>query len=161
MMSPVKIIRQICSVLLLAVFLFGITGMSLYRHACLSSKTLEVTAYPEFVSGQGDECCPTEGAGYQSAPRDRFQAGAPLSVDEPSCCKTSRIVLRLEFFSLTLEKAVVPAVTAEAGLLTEDPRLSVVSGSGFPTISGGYHAPPGKAGKQLVLFLSQPKVPRS
>lgn len=161
MMSALKIVRQVSGLLLVAVFLFGITGMSVYRHACRSSNTLEVTAYPEFHGNDGDGCCATEEAGYISAPRDRFNANAPLSVDEAACCKSSLNVFRLEVVSLTLQKIPVPEQIAEISPLTQLTHVALAFEAGSPVRMAGYRAPPGKAGKQLVLFLRQPRVPCS
>ena len=150
MMNTVK---RIGNLILLAVFLFGITGLSIFHHNCTSSNQQRISLYAEIFREAPGSCCGdevTEPSGHVAV-QQQF--------DAVPCCKSTNIFLTLHFFSERLPKLVVQTVeTAAVPFLT--PLCPVAAIDQQPLAAGLFrvHSPP-LFGKQLIHFLHQIKIP--
>ncbi len=148
-------VRRIGSVVLLLVFLFGISGISIFHHTCTSSNLDRVTLYADIFHEAPPSCCADE-AGDPVAPSF---SGVNTAIDATPCCRNVNAFLVLHIvsnqFSRSLQVVSVPVVA----FCFSD--LSVKSTCDPFQIASGrfqFHSPP-LAGRQLVHFLHQIKIP--
>ena len=156
----VNTIRRIGVILLLLVFLFGTTGLSVLRHICNSSHEKNITVYPEFFKSSGDACCDDETTGYASACSIEHEKDAiPQNVEAMPCCITTISLFKLEILTEQIHKLTIGAAHAFLPLgpfllLTipdyKQPRLEPAHFQFF--------SPP-LFGKLLVQYLHQMKIP--
>ena len=148
-------IRSLFTLLILAVFLTGTTGVSFYIHECSSSNTREVVAFPEITNKAISCCCDQEVHGSIHT-----EESIPF-IEEPPCCTNKRIYLKATFtgfpvsYQLTgkLNHADLPADFLS--MLYEDQKQEIAR-----PVTIVDHPPP-LSGKSLIHFLHQIKIPAS
>ena len=145
--------KRIGNLFLLAVFLFGITGLSIFHHTCTSSNQQRVSLYAEIYKAAPGSCCGDEA--YEHS----HHATSNQQFDAVPCCKSTNIFLTLQFTSERLPKLVSQTVeTADVPFLTQ---FCPVPASDQKQPAAGLfrvHSPP-LFGKQLIHFLHQIKIP--
>jgi len=140
---------------LLAVFLFGITGLSVFHHTCTSSNQEKIAFYAEIFKQAPGSCCEDDAIDHPVA----GLTGMSLSFDATSCCKSTTSFLALRIISERQDKLVIPyAIPMPA------PNLRPLSQPAFESqvlihpVHFQFHSPP-RYGKQLVHYLHQIKIP--
>ena len=150
-----KTIQRICILGLLAVFLFGITGLSVFHHTCSSSNRDQVAVYTGIFGEAPGSCCGDE----VSAAVTLHVPATAQNIDEPPCCKSTTTFLTLHIISETGSKLIlkdvacfpVPYPIALNGCMVKNK---------LPEISINLHPPPFPlAGRPLVYFLHQIRIP--
>ena len=149
-----SLLRNTILYFMLAVFLAGMNGVSFYVHECSSSNIREVFAFREIFEQKASCCCEDETC--------VVSPGAPiLSLSEQECCKSSLIYLKA---AITALRVISPDDNNE---MTSDATADIPGFVPFdesctaafvtPVV---YHPPP-LAGRSLVLYLHQIKIPVS
>jgi hypothetical protein len=158
-----KALKSIFALLILVVFLFGTTGLSVFHHFCSSSNEHDVTLYPELFDGSGDSCCADEEAGYACARHQGSAQGAnPLGFDAPPCCKTVITFHKLEITSQRINReSFTSRLTHAAFAESVTPGFGLADRPVFTPAHFQFYSPPLLSGKQLVLFLNQLRIPFS
>ncbi len=155
-----KTIQRIAAFLLLLVFLFGTTGLSVFRHICHSSNENNTSVYPEFFKNAASSCCADELTGYTSAGSGKATESDPFQHFNPApCCKIIISFFKLEILTVRVEKVVFHTFFSRYPLYA----ISLLQLPVFlqPLLQPAYfqyHSPP-LFGKMLVQFLHQMKIP--
>ena len=156
----IKTLQRIGILVLLAVFLFGTTGISVLHHICNSSNKHFVTAYPEIFKNAGSSCCEEESTGYASASHgDDPGATMPGNISSEPCCKNIASFFKLQILTERVEKLVLNTIS-------EHQPPYPVSVSQVPNVEQPllqpvhfqFYSPP-LFGKLLVHYLHQIKIP--
>ena len=150
-----EIVKRTGILALLMVFLFGITGISIFHHGCTSSSNQQVTVYAEIYRQAPVSCC--EGEAFE--PFAGHHEGLPQNITATPCCKSTNAFLALHIITerthklaLQPEAPVLISYTGPAAEpLPEKPGL-------FHTIRVQFHSPP-RFGTELIHFLHQIKIP--
>ncbi|MFZ4520582.1 MAG: hypothetical protein ACOYNC_02690 [Bacteroidales bacterium] len=156
-----KIVQRIGTVLVLLVFLFGTTGISVFHHICNSSRQDNASVYPEIFVRAGTSCCVDESTGYTCAGHDHAsqEISDHQTVDAIPCCKSIVSFFRLEVLTVRAEKLVLAFNQAPLAqypvILTEK---STPEQPGVQPSHYQFYSPP-LFGRVLVYFLHQIKIP--
>jgi hypothetical protein len=148
-------LKRIGSIVLLMVFLFGITGLSVFHHTCSCSNEEHTVLYTDIFKEAPGNCCGDES---MDIPVDRHSAQSP-AFDASSCCKSTTTFLALHIISERQDKSVMlPALSFGAPLSLALPGLSLENPLLIHAVHYQFHSPP-RFGKQLVHYLHQIKIP--
>ena len=152
-----KLVRQIGSLILVSVFLFGVSGLSVFHHSCASSGTDKVALYAGIFKAVPASCCEDENEpGIANSAADHGQG-----FDATPCCKSTNLFLALHVVSETVSVLHVTATAVPAHV--ELPLLPVpeaVSQVFIKEARYQFHSPP-LYGIDLIHFLHQIKIPAS
>jgi hypothetical protein len=155
-----KSLHRIGSFLVLAVFLLGTTGLSVFHHICSLSHEDTVMVYPGFVTDPGLSCSsddPVEAACCCKADVRHDCCGESFAA--LPCCKSIASFIRLEILTLRVEKLYLPVLEAVAVVASEtDDRLHADDLLFFRPGIFIMHPPP-RYGRMLVHYLHQVKIP--
>ena len=147
------LLRSFPYLLLLAIFLYGTTGISFKIHECKSSNTKEVFLFAGIFNHHSSCGCSEEDL-------QKAQENQSLQFNDPDCCKTTRLYFKAPFLgfpvinnqnSVDLPNILLP------GFLTflqesVEPEMPC-----FIPIQD--HAPPPLSGRLLVQTIHQIKIP--
>ncbi len=152
-----EIVKRTGILALLMVFLFGITGISIFHHGCTSSSNQQVTVYAEIYWQAPVSCC--EGEAFE--PSRGHHDGLPQHITATPCCKSINTFLALHIAterinSLKLQQTAPVVINTPALLPVALPENPVR----LQTSRFQFHSPP-LFGKELVHFLHQIKIPAS
>ena len=140
---------------LLMVFLFGITGLSIFHHTCSSSNQDKISVYAEIYKGAPVSCCEDETFG--SSPVN--PADLPQNFQSAPCCKSTNYFLALQIISERLYRIEVKDVTPISSPLPLPlPEFSTDNQLLVHSVYFQFYSPP-LFGKQLIHYLHQIKIP--
>ena len=151
-----KIVRYIGNIIILLVFLFGITGITVFHHICNSSNQETVTVYPELSGSPSASCCEDDATAHVVFP----DPAAPQKIDPSPCCKSISSYLKLNYISERTEKLslilypVQESIFQANELTLPDPDQSCDQPVYFQ-----FYSPPHRYGRQLIQYLHQIKIP--
>ncbi|MCX6306336.1 MAG: hypothetical protein NT040_15330 [Bacteroidetes bacterium] len=155
-----KTIQRTGVLLLLLVFLFGTTGISVFHHICSSSGQDNASVYPELFIRAGTSCCVDESTGYSCAHHETAAGSAEHhAVDAPPCCKSNLSFFKLEIPTERVEKLALNIDNAQLPLYPV--ILTMDRAAEQPPLMPAhfqFYSPP-LFGKVLVHFLHQMKIP--
>ena len=148
-------VKRIGTLFLLVIFLFGITGLSVFHHTCGSSHKDKVTLYAEIFKAAPGSCCEGEALKYASGCLEDMTR----KFDATPCCKSTNTFLSLHIVTERHDKLVIKGfasipISFPASLpvfILTDP----IPGS---SVYFQFYSPP-LTGKQLVHYLHQIKIP--
>ncbi|MEI7663516.1 MAG: hypothetical protein WCK34_15010 [Bacteroidota bacterium] len=150
-----EIVKRITAIFLLLVFLFGITGLSVFHHTCTGSNEEKRAAYAEIFKEAPGSCC--SGEAFQ-----HFTINAsvtPRHIEATPCCKSTNTFLTLQVLSERQLKTVVQnAMQVMIPFLSSLPAIAIENQFPLQPRYFQFHSPP-LFGKQLVHFLHQSKIP--
>ena len=150
-----KLIRQITGMLILLVFLYGTTGITVFHHVCNGSEEETTSLYPEIAGYSGPSCCADEDPGRVILPDPH----APLVMEPVPCCKSTSSYLKMRIITVRTEKQEPVIITAiPSFVLPETPVCDNEQAFLYPSITRN-HAPPPWSGKKLIHYLHQIKIP--
>jgi hypothetical protein len=148
-------VKRTGTLLLLMIFLFGITGLSVFRHTCTSSNKEKTAFYAGIFKEAPGSCCGDEAMDQPVC----SHAGLPQAFDEPSCCKSTTSFLSLHIISERQDKLAMQGALSfqvpQALTLSDPAPASQVL---IRPVHFQFHSPP-RYGKQLVHYLHQIKIP--
>jgi hypothetical protein len=145
--------QTVLSLLVLAVFLTGTTGVSFFVHECTSSREKEVFPFPEIFDNKVDCCCDGENQ------HEVIDGNQISSLNAPECCKNTHIYLKAsfngfpQFFQFTPDLSAKNIPTDFLNSLHEDIYSEI------KTTEPRVDHPPPRSGKILIHFLQQIKIP--
>jgi len=147
--------KRIGSLLLLMVFLFGITGLSVFHHTCSCSNEEHIVLYTDIFKETPESCC---GDASMDIPVDSHSAQSQ-GFEASSCCRSTTTFLVLHVISERQDEQVaLPAISFPASLSLDLPGLSLESPLLIHAVHYQFHSPP-RFGKQLLHYLHQIKIP--
>lgn len=155
-----KTIQRIGVFLLLLVFLFGTTGISVFHHICSSSNQEDVSVYPEFFKKSGSGCCVDEETGYACSQRvNSCNEALGQHIDASPCCISILSFFKLDILTVRAHQLLINDVLVQ--LVDYTDSLITTLSADRPFIIPGhfqFFSPP-LFGKVLVHFLHQMKIP--
>lgn len=143
-----KTFSKIGILFLILVYFMGSTGVSFYRHICISSGTSSMIVYPGLFKSPGSCCC--------SKPNT---ARWPASIEVASCCKSLSTLIRFNSgyvpSGATLIPISQPWVQSEH---SAELKTKCLQPEFNPLRYFEFYSPP-YYGKRLIHFLHQIKIP--
>ena len=150
-------IRKIAVFLILGIFLYTVTGVSVWHHHCNSSREDHIAFYPELF-GTGSSCCGEEETMPQNYSKSARQSDHQ-AVEEAPCCKSTLTFLKADILPFTPGKTRIGGI--ESGTMTPNCQINLfnaVEPEPKP-VWLRFHSPPPVYGKKLIHFLHQIKIP--
>jgi hypothetical protein len=152
-MALLKLVKNILTIVLLLVFIISTSGITILSHYCSGSKKTIRSILPELSGSQ-------EGCGGMSCSKSFKIALERESISKASCCKENSVFYKIA----VVETPPVNQFSIKIpfnNLIAPDLYLATLASSEitnthFPQVH--CESPP-VAGKQLVVFLQQLRIP--
>ncbi|MEI6683240.1 MAG: hypothetical protein WCO44_11460 [Bacteroidota bacterium] len=148
-------VKRIGIIALLTVFLFGITGISVFHHACTSSNKEQVTVYAEIYRQAPVSCC--EGEAFE--PFRGHRDGMQQYLSAVPCCKSTNTFLALHIITERINALKLQqSAPLEKNTLVLLQEAIPENPARLQTIRFQFHSPP-LYGTELIHYLHQIKIP--